>query len=106
MKIQIQIPNPQDDNQGQNPPLQNPFLPNAPLTPGAPHRPQLNWSHFKPEFAGKPEEDAEAHLLRMNDWMDTHNFPNNVKVQRFCLTLIGEARLWYKSLRPIKHRVG
>ena len=23
----------------------------------------LNWSHFKPEFLGKPEEDAEAHLL-------------------------------------------
>ena len=23
----------------------------------------LNWSNFKPEFSGKPEEDAEAHLL-------------------------------------------
>ena len=23
----------------------------------------LNWSHFIPEFSGKPEEDAEAHLL-------------------------------------------
>ena len=23
------------------------------------------------------------------------------KVQRFCLTLVGEARLWYESLRPI-----
>ena len=33
--------------------------------------------------------------------MNTHDFLNNVKVQRFCLTLIGEARLWYKSLRPI-----
>ena len=37
----------------------------------------------------------------MNDWMDTHKFLDQVKVQRFCLTLIGEARLWYKSLRPI-----
>ena len=27
----------------------------------------LNWSHFKPEFSGKPEEDAEAHLLRNNN---------------------------------------
>ena len=35
---------------------------------------QLNWSYFKPEFAGKMDEDAEAHLLRTNDWMDTHNF--------------------------------
>ena len=56
---------------------------------------------FKPEYAGKPEEDMEAHLLRMNDWMDTHDFQDQVKVQRFCLTLVGEARLWYKSLRPI-----
>ena len=33
--------------------------------------------------------------------MDTHKFPDHVKVQRFCLTLIGEARLWYESIRPI-----
>ena len=87
--------NAQGDYQGQRLPPHNPFLPNAPLAPGAPQRPQLNWSHFKPKFAGKPEEDAEAHLLRMNNWMDTHDFPDNIKVQRFCLTLIGEARLWY-----------
>ena len=59
---------------------------------------QLNWSYFKPEFSGKPEEDAEAHLLRTNDWMETHNFPNNQKVWRFCLILMGEARLWYETL--------
>ena len=34
--------------------------------------PHLNWLHFKPEFSGKPEEDAEAHLLRMNNWMNRH----------------------------------
>ena len=77
--------NAQDNNEGQNPHTHNPFLPNAPLIPGAPPRPQLNWSYFKPEFAGKSEEDVEAHLLRMNDWMDMHDFPDNVKVQRFCL---------------------
>ena len=33
--------------------------------------------------------------------MDTHAFQDHVKVQRFCLTLTGEARLWYESLRPI-----
>ena len=27
----------------------------------------INWSHFKPEFLGKPEEDAEAHLLQTNN---------------------------------------
>ena len=37
----------------------------------------------------------------MNDWMDTHEFPEQVEVQRFCLTLIGEARLWHELLRPI-----
>ena len=49
------------------------------------HMPPLNWSHFKPKFSGKPE-DAEAHLLRTNDWMDTHRFQEDNKVQRFCLT--------------------
>ena len=76
--------NSQDDNQGQNLPPQNPFLPNAPVAPGSPQRSQLNWSHFKHEFAGKTEEDAEAHLLSTNDWMDTHDFLDHVKVQRFC----------------------
>ena len=33
--------------------------------------------------------------------MNTHDFPDGVKVQRFCLTLTGEARLWYASLEPI-----
>ena len=59
---------------------------------------QLNWSYFKPEFSGKPEEDAEAHLLRTNDWMETHNFSNDQKVRRFCLTLMGKARLRYETL--------
>ena len=49
-------------------------IPKQPL-----HIPQLNWSHFKPEFAGKPDEDAEAYLLRTNDWMGTHAFPEGVK---------------------------
>ena len=50
--------------------------------------PQLNWSNFKPEFAGKPNDDVEALLHRTNDWMDTYAFPEGVKVQRFCLTLV------------------
>ena len=61
----------------------------------------LNWSNFKPEFSGKPEEHAEAHLLCSNDWMDAHCFNEDIKVQRFCLTLLGEARLWYHSLEPL-----
>ena len=60
-----------------------------PLQPQPDHQVHMhmNWSHFKPEHLGKPEEDVEAHLLRMNDWMNTHDFPEDVKVQRFCLML-------------------
>ena len=43
----------------------------------------LNWSYFKPEFSGKPDDDAEAHLLYTNDWMTAHHFVEGVKVQRF-----------------------
>ena len=60
----------------------------------------LNWSNFKPEFSGKPEADAEAHLLYSNDWMNAHYFDEDIKVQRFCLTLLGEAKLWYQPLEP------
>ena len=61
----------------------------------------MNWSHFKPEFSGKPEEDVEVHLLQTNGWMTTHDFPEAVKVQRFCLTLVGEARNWYATLESL-----
>ena len=53
----------------------------------------LNWSYFKPEFSGKPDEDAEAHLLCTSDWINAHHFIEGIEVQRFCLTLLGEARL-------------
>ena len=68
----------QDPPPPQNP--QTPLIPNAPQVPPAPealhlpapHVPLLKWSHFIPEYFRKPDEDAEAHLLRTNDWMDTH----------------------------------
>ena len=60
-----------------------------------------NWIGKKPEFSGKPEEDAESHLLSTRDWMEAHNFPEGDKVRCFCLMLIGEARLWYESLAPL-----
>ena len=71
------------------------------LQPGQQAQMCMNWSHFKPEYYSKPEEDVEAHLLRTNDWMNTHNFPDGVKVQRFCFTLMEEATLWCASLEPI-----
>ena len=86
--------------------------PNAPPPPADPALPQvlqqpgqelvhLNWYYFKPEFSGKHGKDAEAHLLCTYDWMNAHHFVEGVKVQRFCITLLGEARLWYQSLEPI-----
>ena len=86
------------------PAQQQPVALQAPQQPEAPQvaqQPPLNWSNFKPEFAGKPEEDAEVHLLCTNDCLNIHNIPEGVKVDRFCLILVGEARLWYKSLQLI-----
>ena len=42
----------------------------------------------------------ESHLISTRDWMEAHNFPKEVKVRWFRLTLTGEARLWYESLAP------
>ena len=79
--------------------LEQPYLPpnqfNQPNQPNQPpnqvqnlqvamvHLQQLNWSYFNPEFSGNPEEDAEEYLLRTNDWIETHNFPDDQKVRRF-----------------------
>ena len=66
-------------------PLVQPPVPPAqsiltqPIQPA--HVPQLYWSQFKPKFTGKPDEDAEAHLLRTNDLMDTHAFQEGTKIQ-------------------------
>ena len=67
----------------------------------APQEVYQNWVGKKPEFSSKPEEDAELHLLSTRDWMEAHNFPDKIKVRHFCLTLTGEARLWYESLAPL-----
>ena len=67
------------------PPMQPPAPPTQPDVP--PAQPavltvqtspvlQLNWPHFKPEFVRKLDKDVEAHLLRTNDWMGTHAFPD------------------------------
>ena len=33
--------------------------------------------------------------------MNAHHFVDGVKVQRFCLILLGEARLWFQSLELV-----
>ena len=92
---------------GQNLPVQPPPQP-VPIQPvpagmvvPTPQIIYQNWIGKKPEFSGKPEEDAESHLLSTRDWMEAHNFPEGEKVRHFCVTLIGEARLWYELLAPI-----
>ena len=49
-------------------------------------------------FYEKSDEDSEVHLIRTNDWMNIHAFPENLKFYRFCLTSGGEVRLLYESL--------
>ena len=103
--------NPADQNQDLVPvgqvPAQVPIQPVPQLIPvqpapaGVMPAPQIiyqNWIGKKLEFSGKPEEDAGSHLLSTRDWMEAHNFPEGEKVRHFRVTLIGEARLWYKSL--------
>ena len=72
---------------GQNVPVQPPKQPApaqpVPAGPVVP-TPQVfyqNWIGKKPEFSGKPKEDAESHLLSTRDWMEAHNFPDDVKVR-------------------------
>ena len=67
----------------------------------APQMVHLNLSNFKAEFSGKPDEDAETHLLHTNDWMNSDHFIDSVRVQPICLTLLGKTRLWYQLLEPI-----
>ena len=95
--VQIQVQGPAEVDQNMPVQLPQQLAPVQPVPAGlvvpAPQVVYQNWIGKKPEFSGKPEEDAESHLLSTRDWMEAHNFPNEVKVRHFCLTLIGEARL-------------
>ena len=51
-----------------------------------------------PIFKGLPGERPEAHLLRINDWMDTYNILPVNKPANFKHTLDHLAREWYDSL--------
>ena len=99
---QVQGPAQIDQNVPMQPPQQQAPVQPGPVGPVVP-APQVfyqNWIGKKLEFSGKPEEDAESYL-GTRDWMEAHNFPDKVKVRHFCLTLTGEARLWYESLAPL-----
>ena len=91
-------PAPCRDGQVPQPPQQPPPQPLQPQQTQQAHM-CMNWSHFKLEYSGKPEEDVEAHLLRTNDWMNTHDFPDDVKVQRFCTDTYGRSQIMVCFIR-------
>ena len=87
--VQNQAQGPTNNNAqiGQNVPVQPPQqpapvqpVPTGPVVP-APQVFYQNWIGKKPEFSGKPEEDAESHLLSTRGWVEAHNFPDEVKVR-------------------------
>ena len=59
----------------------------------------------KPEFSGKPDKDVEVHLLCSNHWMNAHHFVDDVKVQRFCLTLLKRGKIMVSLFRTHKCRL-
>ena len=117
--VQNPAQGPADQNQVQVPVAQDPIqidqnVPVQPLQQPVPMQPApagivmpalqifyQNWIGKNPEFSGKPEEDAESHLLSTRDWIEVHNFPEGEKVRHFFITLTGKARLWYESLVPL-----
>ena len=76
-----------------------PAQPVVPPVPPGP-MPLLNWFHFKPEFLATRWRCRSTSSL--DKWLDGHPcISRRCKLQRFSLTLVGEARLWYESLRHI-----
>ena len=57
-----------------------PLIPEAPQVPQEPqapqqpalHIPQINWSHFKSEFSGKPRRRCTS-TFTQNKWLDRHS---------------------------------
>ena len=97
------------------PPPQNPEIPPVPQAPHPPQAPQvlqqpvlhmspLNWSHFKPEFSGKPDEDAEAHLFMTNNWMDTQ-ISGQCQSTKILLDINRGSQTMVQIIKANKHRL-
>ena len=107
--VQNQVQGPAVQNQAQGPAAQGPANNNVQVGQNIPVQPPQQLAPAQPVPTGlvvpapevfyqnwignKPEEDVESHLLSPRDWMEAHNFPDEVKVRQFCLTLTSEARL-------------
>lgn len=64
-----------------------------------PQQQRLKISDLLPaRYTGVPVEDAPGHLMLYEDYCLYHDIQNdNTKVERFRLTLTGQARLWYQG---------
>ena len=65
---------------------------------------QLHWSHFKPKFTGKPDEDVEAHL-RTSDRKITHVFPEGVKSPTFLSNISRRGMLMVQIIKVYTFRL-
>ena len=99
--LPVQLPAP--PSQPIVPPVEPIAPPIQPIQPA--HMPQLNWSHFKPEFAGKPDEDVEAHLCRTDDWMDYTCFPRRCQGQVFLSNISRRGKVMVQIIKACKCRL-
>ena len=76
---------------------QQPAVLQVPQQPATLQGPQqmvhLNWSHFKPEFLGKPDENTEAHLLHTNNWMNAHILVEGVQSPKILSNTIRRSQI-------------
>ena len=95
--------NPVDQNQDQVPAGQVPVpqpVPAQPAPAGVLPVPQIvyqNWIGKKPEFSGKPEEDAESHLLSTRDWMEVHTLNSAYNEKKYAEILLHYRQLFIKD---------
>ena len=65
----------------------------------------LNWSNFKPQISRKPAEDAEAHLLCLNDLMNAYNVIDGVKCPKILSYIVGRGKIMVPITRTHKCRL-
>ena len=54
-----------------------------------------------PIFSVNLDEDAESHLLCSDDWIKSQGILEKEKCATFCLTLVGDAHLWYVTIHLV-----
>ena len=75
------------------------LIPTQPIQPAL--MPELNWSQFKSEYAGKPDEHVEAHFLRTNNWMGTC-FPRRCQSPAFLSNNSRRSKIMVQIIKTYK----